>query len=167
MASIRRVGSRTEIRECVRTERGPRQRILASFRGPLSPEILDEAERRARRPFHREALMARAAKAGVPVTRQRRCDEARALLARLNGGGQVDPTVVALLRDALARLEAEPVPEHLEDAAEWVGQPEAARGEALRGLLRVADRIVQSREPVRERPEQPFPRFDSERAKAS
>ncbi|NNL66962.1 MAG: hypothetical protein HKP30_12015, partial [Myxococcales bacterium] len=75
----------------------------------------------------------------------------------------IDPAVVALLRDALARLDAEPVPEHLEDAAEWVGQPEAARGEALRGLLRVADRIVRSREPVRERPSEPYPRFSSVR----
>jgi len=38
------------------------------------------------------------------------------------------------------------VPEHLADAVEWIGRSESERGEALRDLLRVADRVMQSRE---------------------
>jgi hypothetical protein len=38
------------------------------------------------------------------------------------------------------------VPEHLADAVEWIGRSESERGEALRDLLRVADRVIQSRE---------------------
>ena len=168
MASIREAGRRRyEIRECLSTERGPRQRILATFRGVLSPEILDAAERRARRPFDREAIMARASTLQIPATRQRRCREARTLLAMLNGGGSLDPALVTLLRAALGPLRSEPIPEHLEDAAKWVGQPEAARSEALRGLLRVADQVVRSRGPVRTRPRQLFPRFSSTPAAAS
>ncbi|MCA9509740.1 MAG: hypothetical protein KC560_03480, partial [Myxococcales bacterium] len=62
---------------------------------------------------------------------------------------------------ALAPLEARPVPEHLADAADWLGQPEAARGRALRGLLRAASRTVRSRGAIRALPEEPFPHFDS------
>jgi len=59
MASIRKIhgkqeqGDRYEIRECRVTERGPRQFTLVSFRGVLTPEVLDEAEERARRPGKR------------------------------------------------------------------------------------------------------------------
>jgi len=164
MASIRKQRDACEIRECVPTEHGPRQRALARFRGPLTPEVLDEAEANAHRPFDRAALAVRAAKLGIPVRERRRYPNARGLLARLQRGGELDPTLVALLRDALERLDARPVPEHLADAADWIGQPEPERGAALRGLLRTADRIVQSRGPLREPAPEAFPRFSSQRA---
>ncbi len=164
MASIRRQRDLYEIRECVPTERGPRQRSLARFRDSLTPEILDEAESNARRPFDREALIARAEKLGLPVRMRRRHPNARRLLARLQRGGELEPTLVGLLREALDALDAQPVPEHLSDAADWIGQPERERGAALRGLLRTADRIVQSRRPLRVAEPEPFPRFSSQPA---
>jgi hypothetical protein len=167
MASIRRLpnrrGDRYEIRECLSTDRGPRQRTLVSFSGALTPELLDLAEEKAQRPFRREELEARARALGIPVSARRRFPEARALLARLQRGEAPDPTLVELLREALAPLRAEPVPPHLRDAASWIGQPERERGRALRGLLRTADRILRSRGPLRTRPRDVFPRFSSER----
>lgn len=161
MASIRRQGRRYEIRECRSTPRGPRQFTLASFQRVLSPEALDAAERAAQRPFDRAALMTRARALGIPVTRRRRFPEARALLAELRRGASVDPRLVELLRSTLAPLPSEPVPEHLAEAADWIGQPEAERGRALRGLLRAADRVLRSRRALRERPKERFPRFTS------
>jgi hypothetical protein len=127
----------------------------------LTPEVLDQAEAAARRPFDRHALLRRARRKGVPVTRERRHPEARKLLAQLRTGRALDPTLVTLLRGALELLVAEPVPPHLNDVAEWVGRSEAARGKALRGLLRMASRVLRSRGPLREPPVQAFPRFSS------
>ncbi|MBW2273524.1 MAG: hypothetical protein JRG96_09655 [Deltaproteobacteria bacterium] len=167
MASIREQDGRYEIRECLSTERGPRQRILASFRGVLTPEVLDRAEEKALKPLKRMALVARALAMEIPVTHRRRYPEARALLAKLQRGGRLDPGLAALLRAALEPLPSESPPAHLEDAAEWIGQPEGVRGSALRGLLRTADRIVRSRGPLRTRPRELFPRFSSDPSQAS
>ena len=167
MASIRRQGRRCEIRECLATDRGPRQYLLASFRGVLTPELLDRAEARARRPFDRAVVMARARAMGIPVTQRRCFPEARALLGTLQRGAGLDPRLVTLLRAALEPLPAAPVPEHLTEAAEWIGQPEAERGRALRGLLRTADRILRSRGPLPTPPRERFPRFSSEAWEAS
>jgi hypothetical protein len=161
MASIRRQGDSFEIRECLSTDRGPRQRPLARFRRVLTPEVLDQAEAGARRPFDRHALVERARRQGVPVTHERRHPEARKLLAQLRAGRALDPTLVTLLRGALELLASEPLPPHLNDVAEWVGQSEAVRGKALRGLLRTASRVLRSRGPLREPPVQAFPRFSS------
>ena len=166
MASIRRQGGRYEIRECRVTPRGPRQFTLARFARVLTPEVLDVAEQRAERPFDRQAVGARARALGLPVTRRRRHPEARALLAALQRGVRLDPRLVTLLRDALAPLPAEPLPEHLADAAEWIGRPEAERGRALRGLLRAAGRVLASRPALRQRDEARFPRFRSREADA-
>ena len=162
MASIRKQGDRYEIRECFVTKRGPRQLSLTSFRGVLTPEVLDEAEAKARKPLKRADLIARAGRMGIPVTAQRRHPEARNLLAALQRGADLEPTLVHLLDAALGRLESRAVPTHLEDAAEWIGQPERERGMALRGLLRTTDRILQSRPPLRDREKTQFPRFSSE-----
>ena len=161
MASIRRQGDSFEIRECLATDRGPRQRPLARFRRVLTPEVLDQAEAAARRPFDRYALVERARRKGIPITAERRHPEARKLLAHLRGGRPLDPTLVTLLRGALEPRASEPLPPHLEDAAEWVGQSEAVRGKALRGLLRTASRVLRSRGPLHEPPAPAFPRLNS------
>ena len=161
MASFRRQGTRFEIRECRSTPSGPRQFVLASFRGVLTPEVLDRAQEKARRPFDRERIIARARAIGIPVTRRRGHPEARQLVGILQRGGVPSPALVALLRALLEDLPSEPLPEHLMDAKDWVGQSEAERGRALRGLLRTADRIVQARGPLRSRPREVFPRFTS------
>lgn len=162
MASIRTQGQAYEIRECRSTAQGPRQHVLARFRGVLTPEVLEQAEAAARRPFDRGKLVASARRRGIPVSPHRKDATARRLLAELRAGGSLEPGLVALLREALALLEAEPVPEHLEDAAEWIGRSQAERGKALRGLLRTASRIVRSAGARREPDEPPFPRFRSQ-----
>ncbi len=167
MASIRKQSDRYEIRECLVTPRGPRQLSLASFRGALTPEVLDEAEAKARKPLARADLVARAVRMGIPVSERRRHPEARGLLAALQRGADLEPTLVQLLQTALGRLDSRAVPAHLVDAAEWIGQPERERGVALRGLLRTADRILQSRPPLRVPEKRQFPRFSSELGRGS
>jgi hypothetical protein len=101
---------------------------------------------------------------GIPVSERRRHPEARALLAVLQRGAELEPTLVQLLETALERLDSRAVPAHLSDAAEWIGQPERERGTALRGLLRTADRILRSRPPLRTPRQETFPRFRSKPA---
>jgi hypothetical protein len=57
------------------------------------------------------------------------------------------------------------VPAGLAEVAEWIGVPADRRGEVVRDLLRVSDRIVASRGPVRSRSKRTFPRFSSRRGK--
>ncbi len=161
MASIRRQRDLYEIRECRSTPRGPRQFTLARFRGVLTPEVLDEAAAAARQPFDREQLRSAARERGIPVTPERRHEAARRLLAELRRGVALEPGLVGLLRDALAALPARELPEHLVEAAEWIGRSEAARGKALRGLLRTASRVARSHGSRRDPPEERFPRFSS------
>jgi hypothetical protein len=161
MASIRVQGDVVEIRECIPTPTGPRQRALVRFRRILTSEILDRAAALARRPFDRAGLVTSARARGIPMADRVPASGARELLAHLRAGGEIDPTLVALLREALAPLESRPLPEHLEDASEWLGASEAARGRALRGLLRAASRVARSRSVRRETPPEPFPRFAS------
>lgn len=161
MASIRKQGNTFEIRECRSTGRGPRQFTLARFRDVLTPEALEEAAARAKRPFDAQGLAERAAARGIPVSRRRTHGAARQLLAELRGGRPLDPSLVSLLKQALAHQAERPLPEHLADAAEWLGRSEAARGKALRGLLRTASRILRSRGALPGLPDEPFPRFRS------
>lgn len=154
-----RKNGRREIREAHTTPRGPRSRTLASFTGALLPEHLDRAEAAAKRPFDRAKLQARARVLGIPVRHSGAEAEARALAARLRGA-QLDPIMVSVLRDALATVSSEPVPDALADVIEWLGASADERGRALRDVLRLYDTIARSREPVRE-PEAPrFPRFE-------
>jgi hypothetical protein len=161
MASIRKQREIYEIRECRSTARGPRQYTLARFEHALTPEVLDEAAARARQPFDARKLIASARARGIAVTTQRSHTAARMLLGELRAGGSLEPSLVALLKQALAALEERPLPAHLSDAADWLGKSEAARGKALRGLLRAASRIALSRGPLRGVPDAPFPRFSS------
>lgn len=162
MAFLYRRGVRCEIRESVMTPRGPRSRVLASFSGPLTPDALARAERRAIRPFDPWALRRRARAAGIEVVALFREPEARALLARLHRSDPIDPRFVTLLRDALERAPSAPLPEDVAEVADWIGASDRERGVALHDLLDLADRIAQST-PERPRPPQPtFPRFSSD-----
>lgn len=160
---IRRADGRVEVREAVVTAAGPRARTLASFRGALAPDVLERAAARARRPFDRERVLAHAQRLGIAVTARRGDRPARELLARLRRGGSVDATLAHLLRAALEPAAAAGVPVELAEVAEWVGEDDGRRGEALRGLLRVADRVVASRGHVRAAARPAFPRFASAR----
>ncbi len=161
MASIRQQGNCFEIRECEQSRSGPRQRALARFRRILTPETLDRAAARARRPFDRQALVERARARGIPVAETRSTNDGRDLLSFLRLGGQLDPVVVDLLKGALASMDGRALPEHLAESVDWLGRSESARGQAIRGLLRTASRVARSREPLRQGPVEPFPRFNS------
>jgi hypothetical protein len=161
-----RPGGRLDIRESVATPAGPRSRTLASFRGALTPEVLERAERRAARPFDRARVLARAAALGVPTTERREDRAARTLLASLRAGGALDPALAAALRRELQAHAAAPPPAELADVAEWVGVGPEARGRALRDLLRLSDRIARSRRLPRTREAPRFPRFRSRRRRA-
>ena len=162
MAYLRiRADRRVEIRESVSTAAGPRARTLATFRGSLGPDVLEQAAGRASRGFDGRALVARARELGIPVTERRKGGAARQLLGRIRQGVSLDPVLVTLLREALARCPAAEVPAELHEAADWVGVDVRRRGQALRGLLRTTDRIVRTRPQRRAKPRQVFPRFRS------
>jgi hypothetical protein len=156
-----RKDGRIEIRETRRTARGPRATTLASFRGALSPDILEAASARARSPLDAEALRARAIELGIPSTERRDERATRSVIAQLRRGVPPSPPLLAALREALEKLPALQVPARLAELVEWIGADESERGHALRGLLRVSDRIVVSRAPVRPRVDDRFPRFAS------
>jgi hypothetical protein len=164
---VRRADGRIEIRESIATAAGPRARSLASARGALGPEAFERAARRATRPLDVEALRARAVALGVPVSERREDRCARELLALLRAGGAVDPSLAAQLRDELAEHSADELPVGLAEVAEWVGADDRRRGEALRGLLRVSDRITRAREPLRNRRRRRFPRFRSRKPRSA
>jgi hypothetical protein len=163
---LRRRDGRIELREARATPRGPRARTLASFRGALDPEVLERAAARASRPLDVPVLLARARALGIPVTERRGDRAARELLAQLRRGGSVDASLAAILREALEPLAASAPPEALAEVAEWVGADDAQRGTALRGLLRLHDRIARSRGAVRSRPRRSYPRFRSARGRS-
>jgi len=161
---VRRGPARIEIRESRATPRGARSRVLASFSGVLTRDVLERAAARAARPFDPDALVRRARALGIPIREGSREPEARALLARLRRADPLDPVLASALRRALARLPNGTVPEPLADVSEWLGASPAERGAALRELLDLYERITDSR-PPRQRPEGArFPRFSSQRA---
>lgn len=161
---VRRGAHRIEIRESLATSRGPRSRLLASFREPLSPDVLERAGALAARPFDPRALLRRARAAGVAVVERAREPEARALLARLHRRDPLDPVFAVALREALGRQPEASLPEAFADVVEWVGASAAQRGAALRELLDLYGRITASRSPPSRRRKRPrFPRFSSRR----
>lgn len=163
---VRRSAARVEIRESHASARGPRSRVLASFSGTLTRDVLDRAAARATRPFDARALVRRARAAGIPVLERSREPEARALLARLRRADPLDPALAAALRRALERLPEAPVPEAQAEVSEWLGASAAERGAALRQLLDLYGRIAASRPQQRRRERARFPRFSSRRCKA-
>ncbi len=160
-----RPSGRFDIREALATPAGPRSRTLVSFRGALTPDVLERAGARATRPLERAKLVARAQELGIPVTLRSEDRAARALLASLRAGAHVDPSLVTLLREALALRPATPVPDSLADVAEWIGAPDAQRGATLRDLLRVTDRVLRSRGKLRSLRKPRFPGIPGRRAR--
>jgi hypothetical protein len=157
---VRRPGGKVQIRECVRTERGPRSRMLASFRGALNDRALDEATRKAVRPLDREGLIAKAQAMGIGWTWSTSV-AARELVNRLRRGRTLDPVLVGLLRGRLSGMAETELPDELEEAADWVGTSDEERGATLRGLLRLSDAIARSRDALPLRGGAPYPLIDS------
>jgi hypothetical protein len=135
---IERADGRYEIRETVRTPKGPRARTLAIF-AECSDEVLDQAEARAVGRFDRQAILARLPLLVVPWKRSdRTVDLARELLAELARGRPLPPAFVGALKQALADLPDE-MPDTIPPMLDWVGASAERRARVSRDLLRTID----------------------------
>lgn len=142
---VARPGRRFEIRESHATPAGPRARTLATFR-VLDDAVLARAAERAGSQFDVVALRASARRAGAPVAVDDGPDRAaRALLGQLTAGRRPAPVLTALLADSLADLLGDPpyptVPDAARAVGPWLDASPEQRGEALRDLLLLADRL--------------------------
>ena len=138
---VARTGRRFEIRESRVTPDGPRARTLATFR-VLDDGVIAHASERSESTLDVHALRASARRAGAPVAVDDGPDRAaRVLLAQLADGHRPSPVLTALLADALARPPSQPVPDAARAVVPWIGASPERRGEALRDLLLLADRL--------------------------
>lgn len=126
------------------TPRGPRSRTLATFR-VLSDAVLDHAESRAETRFDRQRLTRRAMERGIPRASDDAATLALRLLAAIERHGPLPEAYAASLRNALTPG-GTPMSDTLGPAGEWIGATPTDRGDALRDLLRMTDRL-----PVRAR----------------
>jgi hypothetical protein len=160
-ATARRGGS-WELRESVSTPAGPRSRTLASFR-TLTPDVIERVRERSSRPVGAAAVRRVALRAGAPVAERDVDRAAGELLAALAHGRAPRAPLGALLADALGAGTARaPEPsDSARSAAPWVAASLDERGDALRDLLLLADRLPPPRT-LATRPV--FPPIDSGRA---
>jgi hypothetical protein len=135
--------------------------MLASFRGALNDQALDEAARKAARPLDREDLIAKAQTMGAGWASSTSVT-ARQLVKRLRRGRTLDPVLVALLKKSLSDMTETHLADDLDEAADWVGTSDEERGATLRGLLRLSDAIARSRDALSPGRREPYPRIDSE-----
>jgi hypothetical protein len=137
---VARPGARFEVRESHATPRGPRARTLATFT-TLDDAVVAHVIERAEGPVDVHALVRSARKAGAPVSVGASPVDiaARALLAEIRVGNRPSPALAAAISDAV-----EPgldVSDSVRAAAAWSGATLEERGEALRDLLLLADRL--------------------------
>jgi len=137
---VGRPGGRFEVRESHATPRGPRARTLATF-ATLDDGVVAQVVERAESAVDVRALVRSARRAGAAVTVGASPVDiaARALLAELRAGNRPSPTLAAALSDAI-EPEVE-VSDAARAAAAWSGASLEERGEALRDLLLLADRL--------------------------
>jgi hypothetical protein len=136
---VGRPGGRFEVRESRLGPKGPRSRTLASFR-VLDDTVLAHAAARAETGFDASAVRAAARRAGAPIASGAPADRAaRALLHELRAGHVPTPGLRAVVAAALGSPAA--VPDSVGAMAGWVGASTAERGDALRDLLLLADRL--------------------------
>lgn len=137
---VRRPGGRFEVRESHATPRGPRARTLATFTTFDDAAVALVIER-AETPVDVHALVHAARRAGAPVAVGATPVDiaARALLAELRAGRRPAPVLAAALADAVdAHTD---VSDTARAAAAWCGATPEERGEALRDLLLLSDRL--------------------------
>jgi hypothetical protein len=152
---VSRNGGTWEIRESVASARGPRSNTLATFR-VLTPEIIGRAIERATKPLHAEDLRRAAARAGAPTAPDAPDRAAGELLAELAHGRQPRGVLRRLLLAALKEESDRPAPaDNARAAGAWIAATPAERGEALRDLLLLSDRLPARRAASRAR----FPRI--------
>ncbi|HEX4805331.1 MAG TPA: hypothetical protein VFU94_05475 [Conexibacter sp.] len=147
-----------ELRESASTPAGPRSRTLATFR-TLTSDVIERARSRATAPTDAAEVRRAAARAGAPIAASDADRAAGELLGELGRGRAPRPLLRALLADALADAPRPALSDNARAAAAWVAAGAQARGDALRDLLLLADRLPAPRTPRR-----PFPRIASGRA---
>ena len=135
---VRRPRGRWEIRESRWTPRGPRSRTLADFT-VLTPPVVARARRAASAPVSDGQLWEAARRAGAPSRPSLAGDAARTLLAELAAGRPLAPGLGRLLAGTLATPRANDQPGA--GVVEWLAASPEARGDALRDLLALTDRL--------------------------
>lgn len=154
---VRRPGGRWELRESRATVSGPRSRTLATF-GELTPDVVERARRRSSSELTAAEVRQAAARAGAPIATDPVARASAELLRHLSPASQPPPAHRRLLRNALAPSQ-DPPTDAERAVAPWIGVDLEVRGEALRELLLLADRIPK---PGR-RSGPAFPKLDSGR----
>jgi hypothetical protein len=144
-----------EIRESRSTDAGPRSRTLVSFR-TLTPEVIERACARSSKDLDADELRKAARRAGAPVASAGPDATAGELLAELAAGRRPRPLLARLVIQALSNDETQPK-DSAQAAAAWISASPERRGETLRDLLLLVDRLP--RRAVRERT--CFPRIAS------
>lgn len=156
MYVIPRKNGAWELRESTSTAAGPRSRTLASFR-TLTADVIERTRARASRPVEASEVRRAAVRAGAPVALGDADRAAAELLAQAGRGRLPRQALQALLADALGFAHAEPPSESARAAAAWIAASARERGETLRDLLLLADRLPAPRTPTR----RSFPRISS------
>jgi hypothetical protein len=128
---------------------------LATFK-TLTPEVIEHARTRSRKPPDADELRTIARRAGAPVASPP-CDQAAAkLLAELAAGRRPRPGLARMLLGALQAEEGTPSG-NAEAAAAWLDASPRQRGETLRELLLLVDYLPHPKRPRQAR----FPRIES------
>lgn len=136
---VRRPGGRWEIRESYTSPAGPRSRTLATFR-VLSPQVIERAVHRARKPVAADTLLRAARRAGAPFESANADDLAKSLIRTLARGETIRPGLRRLLIEGLTTP-----PSSVDALADWVGASLQERGSALVQLLNLTDSLSKSR----------------------
>ncbi|HEY7829931.1 MAG TPA: hypothetical protein VIC06_05130 [Solirubrobacteraceae bacterium] len=142
-----------EIRESHATATGPRSRTLASFQ-TFTPEVIERAQARSSKTLDPGELRNAAARAGAPIAVDNSDRASVELLSELTSGRAPRPVLRRLLADALQGDRRKPA-SSAQEAAAWITATPKERGEALRDLLLLTDRLPPSRAPAGRR----FPRL--------
>ncbi len=147
-----------DVRETRTSASGPRSHTLATFR-VLTPEVVERAVARSSKPLTQEDLRRAALRVGAPVAAPASDRAAGELLADLSAGRAPRPALRRLLLAAL-QGEVSDTSDSARSAAEWIVATSRQRGEVLRDLLLLADRLPPGRAAGRPR----FPRIESKPA---
>jgi len=156
---VARSGGTWEIRESRSTSAGPRSRTLATFR-MLTPEIVEKACRRSSKALDSDDLRKAALRVGAPIVSGEVDRAGAALLAELAVGRRPRGVLCRLLLDALQPDQPNTTSDNAQAAARWVTATPQQRGETLRDLLLLADRLP----PSPAAPGRCFPRVQSKPA---
>jgi hypothetical protein len=145
-----------EIRESHLTPTGPRSRTLATFRS-LTPEVEQRARERSSKTISAQELRVLARRAGAPLQTPAADRAAAELVNELARGREPRRVLRRLLVDSLEG-ERHQLTANAQAASAWLGATSKQRGDALRDLLSLGDRLPSA--PGR-RARSQFPKIES------